>query len=256
MSCHGAALVACLATFGCILPAAAVPIFPSDAQWEVVERGGSVLTDPSGDISVGAPERDAIGTISHPAAFFYSDGTYAFFRLRVLGNPSGALDGWGVEISTDGNANNYEKLLLIDKTTALEVWRNSVQSNSPGDTAETLLTSTSLAANTRTLSDGNGNFFVDFAAAYTDLAINSSTPLQFVFGTNSNGLPSFPGGSSSDIVGNGALWSEFASDTYFLSESTATSVSEPSSWSLILTGFIVVFLLRFYRKEQVAVRGT
>lgn len=79
--------------------------FPTDGQWLPVTQYGIAITDPLGDVPP-SPGRDIIGTIDNPAAFFYSDGTDLYFRIRVAGNPgtpSTFTFGYGVQISTNGN---------------------------------------------------------------------------------------------------------------------------------------------------------
>lgn len=233
-------------------PKAIAVTFPSDADWISAQASGNVLTDPSGDVAQSAI--DIIGDATHPAALFAADSTNLFFRLRVSADPSAQGFGYGVQISTNGNNQNYEFMVVVDKSSGVELWRNTIQSNSPADLAETLLSSASNATNARFLSDGNGHFFVDFAVSRADFGLSlSGVPLVFVFGTNSNGAQQFVCGSSSDIAGvNGCgttLWSSLASDAYTFSDTTTPL---PAALPLFSTGVGLLGFLGWRRKKKAA----
>lgn len=228
------------------LAPARLAAWPADNGWLPLTRDGKVVVDPVGDISNVQPSRDVVGcaadpTIAvltcasgpdNPAVAIASDAESLYFRLRVSSNPgtTGQFQfGYGCQISTNGILNNsdhcYEKMVVLDKAVSIDAYTNPASgcSNSPGDSANTLISATpETADNARSVAAALG-FFVDFAIARTTLQFSASTPMTFVCGTNSNGGNVFTTGGSADIVNNNdattdPLWSAIRSDEYLCAD--------------------------------------
>jgi PEP-CTERM motif-containing protein len=217
----------------------AQPTFPTDADWTAVTKGGVAITDASLDVlGTGRSFIDFVSA-SAPSAFYSTDGTYLFFRLRVDGDPtdsSGFLSaGWGVQISTDGIGTTWEYAAILNGSSErVEVWQSPIPQTSPGANLAVLVNVYNAGLYGRDVSAGGTDFFVDFAVPLADLG--SPGTAQFVFGTNSNGLSAFTTGSSGDIAGIGVVsnptWGSIASDTVALT----TPIPEPETYALLLAG--------------------
>src|SRR5262245_355610 len=94
--------------------------WPSSTDWIPLESGGSVVTDPCGDVS-GNDWWDAVGDASNPVVYTYSDGTYLWFRMRLADEPYANSGngwrsfGWGVMFETDFDATDehYDYILYV-----------------------------------------------------------------------------------------------------------------------------------------------
>jgi len=100
-----------------VYPASAAG-WPSESQWNIVTKNGTVLNDPYGDAQ---GEKDIVGNMSYPCCYFFNNGTALFFRMRLDDYPiqgGGHLKafGWGLEIDSNSNLNDYEWLIIIDGT--------------------------------------------------------------------------------------------------------------------------------------------
>lgn len=192
------AALACVV--GLVCARAEAQVFPADSGWTEVTRNGVPLGDPI-DSSGG---RDVVGDETDGCAFIGRDATHIYFRLRVDGSPlQTPIDlmpfGWGVELDTDGNLDNYEFLSLVDGNGSPDkvvFRRNTVQRTigDPSDEAEVLLATWPAATHARvvqaaTAFGGNPDWFVDWALpldALVAAGIDPSTKLRLVFGSSSN----------------------------------------------------------------------
>src|SRR3954468_17653456 len=130
-----------------VAAAAAVPAsvraqtFPATMSPLYCQRG--FMTDGYRDQSGAIDERDVVGTTANPAGFHAVDAQFLYLRMRVDVSPvmgSGLRPfAWGFELSTDGNAANYEILILVDGAAdAVRLYRNTVTTilDSPTDPAD------------------------------------------------------------------------------------------------------------------------
>ncbi|UQA59034.1 MopE-related protein [Polyangium aurulentum] len=195
------AFAAALAALGLVLPAAArAQSFPADAQWVPVQRSSAALDDAAGD---GATGRDVVGSAAFPAVYFYGDGSFVYFRLRindsVLQSPPANFKafGWVCLVDLDNDLLSYELSAGIDGITDLVQLRSNTgpgNTGSPGDTAETLLQSYPAATHARevvaTSTFGNNpDVFIDWAVSLTDFensGAGAAQSLRLVCGSSSN----------------------------------------------------------------------
>lgn len=196
--------------------------WPTAAQWVPFYLGPNYLQDSNTDTN---GSRNVVADPSNDAAFFYSDGTYIYFRLRIDQDPAGSGGqgllkpfGWGMVIDTNQNANNYELLLMLDgvsQNESVALWKNTVQGTlgSPSDTPEVMYSSTTLPGNyaitqANTSINGDPDYFIDFRYSYAQIkaagGLTDYTPLRFFFATSSN-ANSFSGGGG-DLVGGTDLY--------------------------------------------------
>lgn len=152
--------LSCLVLLGTITSAWA---WPTDSQWIPVPKGGSAIQDPQSDAQGSRNVVPDDGT--NPAAYIFNDGVNIYFRFRLDADPTGSGSGssgngllqqygWGFEIDTDQNADDYEWLMMLDGITKVEVIRlmeNTVKSQlgDPSDTAEDVIAPYPLAGNYR-----------------------------------------------------------------------------------------------------------
>jgi uncharacterized protein (TIGR03382 family) len=205
--------------------------FPADNQW-VVARDHACTTDlhdPFGDTTVAQPARDA-GTTTDPAVQVWGDGTYLYFRLRVDANPKPAAweqYGWGCQIDTNSGDTAYERMVVLNgKDGRVDVWSNTTTSNSPADSAETLLNSYSIATHARSQAVA-ADWYVDVAAPLSVLGLTATSSIRVVCGANSNANPSLATGNSGDVVNNaaGSTWSAISSCAFSVGCSTFACAS-------------------------------
>lgn len=192
--------------------------WPTDNQWHPVPKGGTAIQDPQSDAqgSRNVVPDDAGGT---PAAYTFNDGVSIHFRFRLDDDPSGTGGqgllqsfGWGFEIDTDQNADDYEWLMMLDGISNPEVIRlmeNTVKSHlgDPSDTAEDVVPPYPLAGNYRVLAadtcfDSKNNpsgvcnaqydyqdYFLDYKIPYAvfkaETGITDSTLIRFFVGSSS-----------------------------------------------------------------------
>lgn len=196
--------------------------WPSAAQWVPFYKGSVYLQDPNTDTN---GSRNVVSDVSNDAAFYYNDGTYLYFRLRLDQSPAGTGGqgllgpfGWGMVIDTDLNANNYELLIMADgvsKDESVALWKNTVQGTlgSATDSPEIMYSSVTLAGNyainqANTSFNGDPDYFLDFRYSYSQIkaagGLTDYSKLRFFFGTSSNaGKLSENGG---DLVGGTNLY--------------------------------------------------
>ena len=195
--------------------------WPTDSQWIPIPKGGSGILD---DHTSGGKDgnNDANGGVNivpysgaTPAAYTYNDGTYIHFRLRLDARPdqggNGILAqfGWGVEIDTDQNADDYEWLIMCDGISSPEVvslQQNTVKSGigDPSDKAEVTVATWPMPGNHRillapTTINGDADYFLDFRIAYTvfktETGITDNTAVRYFIGSSR---------STNNLTDNGA----------------------------------------------------
>ncbi|MBN1855344.1 MAG: hypothetical protein JW846_00125, partial [Dehalococcoidia bacterium] len=83
---------------------------PSSTDWNSVDwqRPPACYTDPAEDFSghPGLPDLDLVGDSSNPAAFYQFDDDYAFFRVRIVGDPN--------QPAGSSTFTNYSWVALLD----------------------------------------------------------------------------------------------------------------------------------------------
>ena len=209
--------------------------WPAESQWlELVKGGGPIQdseTDRSGSVNV-VPNDG-----SHAAAFIYNDGSYLYYRLRIDDDPtasgggSGTFKqfGWGFEIDTDQNADDYEWLIMCDGISSPEVI--SLRENTdktgvgdPSDKAEFIAAEYPLVGNHQlqeilpthseyTTTNGDPDYFLDFRIPYavfkSATGITDNTLVRYFAGSSrsTNNLTE----NGADLVGGSTLY-EMASD--------------------------------------------
>lgn len=195
--------------------------WPTDNQWIPIPKSGTGILD---DHIVGGKDgdSDANGGVnivpysgSTPAAYTYNDGTYLHFRLRLDARPDSggngilAQFGWGIEIDTDQNADDYEWLIMCDGISSPEVvslQQNTVKSGigDPSDKAEVTVATWPMPGNHRillapTTTNGDADYFLDFRIAYTVFktatGITDSTLVRYFIGSSR---------STNNLTDNGA----------------------------------------------------
>ncbi|MDT8442799.1 MAG: DUF11 domain-containing protein [Desulfuromonadales bacterium] len=201
--------------------------WPSSSQWIPVPKGGTAIQDPQGDAQ-GARNIVPDDNIT-PAAYIYNDGINIYFRFRLDDDPTGSGGqgllqsfGWGFEIDTDQNADDYEWLMILDGISSPEVIRlmeNTVKSQlgDPSDTAEDVISPYPLSGNYRitaaeTCFDSGKNpggvcnasnqyqdYFLDYKLPYSVFkaatGITDNTLVRFFVGSSS---------SANNLTENGA----------------------------------------------------
>ncbi|MEA1965035.1 MAG: SdrD B-like domain-containing protein [Candidatus Aerophobetes bacterium] len=175
--------------------ASAVYAWPS--SWRAYTKGGDLLWDPK-DQNPSAI--DLRGDSGSAAGFYYQDSNGLYFRQRVNANPSGpgifAQYAWMVLIESDGDSTTYEWSLGVNGIgEEVELWENTVKSNSPGDLAEiqkwTGLTGTYAQIVLADSSfDSDTDYFVDWYIPYTTFTfltgLNENSTIRFFYGTSAN----------------------------------------------------------------------
>jgi hypothetical protein len=202
----GAILLA--AAFGC-LPISTVlaidsPSADHAAAWPTTWRAylltsGKKVSDVIGDVGCGQGYCDvssgASGTLN--SVYFNSDGTTAFFRIRLAGDPRKASAGgfqsttYMLQIAVNGTARvavgldgknpqrDFVYVANADGTAHTEVYATPFN-NAGGE----------FSAGARGLPDGEGQYFVDWQVPLSRItqrsggAITGSTPVQLFFGTS------------------------------------------------------------------------
>jgi uncharacterized repeat protein (TIGR01451 family) len=200
--------------------------WPSDAQWIPVYKGGVFLQDPNGDAQ---GSRNIVSDPSNDAAFMYNDGQYIYFRLRLDQSPQGVGGqgflksfGWGVEIDTNLNNQDYEWLLMVDgisRTEAVQLQQNTVQGTlgDPSDNTETVCASIPISANhqitlANTSFNGDQDYFLEWRFPYDTFkqctGLTDASPIRLFFGSSSsaNSLTE----SGADLVGGSDLYTGFS----------------------------------------------
>jgi len=190
-----------------VAAAAAVPAsaraqtFPATMSPLYCQRG--LMTDGYRDQSGAIDERDVVGTTDNPAGFRAVDAQFLYLRMRVDVSPvmgSGLRPfAWGFELSTDGNAANYEILILVDGAAdVVRLYRNTVTTilDSPADPADQppvmtypFSTNGQVIDAGPSLFAGGNDAFIDVAVPWSDLTplgLTPTTPISVWAATSTN----------------------------------------------------------------------
>src|SRR5262249_39555899 len=155
---------------------------------------GQTIMDPQGEPGI-SPDNVDISSDggTQPSVYYAYDGTNAFFRIRVLGNPADSKKGgydsafWLVQIATSDNVvravvglngkpvdTDYVYVANGDGTTVTSIYQTPFDSSANQQGA-------------RSLDDGNGQYFVDFQVPVSAIyaasgnTVNAATPVHLVF---------------------------------------------------------------------------
>lgn len=225
-------IVVLLTLFFLALPAIAFA-WPTDSQWLPLVQGGSPIQDAENDANGGVNVVPNDG--SSPAAYISNDGTYLYYRLRLDADPTGggtgvfSQFGWGFEIDTDQNADDYEWLIMCDGISSPEVI--SLRENTdktgvgdPSDKAEYVAAEYPLVGNYQlaliqpgdldyTFTNGDDDYYLDFRLPYDIFkamtGITDNTLVRYFAGSSrsTNNLTD----NGADLVGGSTLY-EMGSD--------------------------------------------
>lgn len=195
--------------------------WPTTNQWIPLLKGGTVLQDPENDANGGVNVVPDDG--SNPAAYVYNDGSYMFYRLRLDGDPSGnngvfAQFGWGFEIDTDQNPDDYEWLIMCDGISSPEVVSLRMNTDKtglgdPSDKAEYIAAEYPMVGNHQlTLADtsinGDQDYFLDFRVPYSVFlaatGITEDTLIRYFAGSSRSTNNLTPNGA--DLLGGSDLY--------------------------------------------------
>jgi MYXO-CTERM domain-containing protein len=191
--------------------------FPATMSPLYCQRG--FMTDGYRDQSGAIDERDIVGTAASPAGFRAVDAQFFYLRMRVDVSPVMGTGlrpfAWGFALSTDGNAANYEILILVDGAAGLvRLYRNTVTTvlDSPTDPADQPAVMTyQFATNGQVIDAGPSLFaggddaFIDMAVPWSDLAplgLNPTTPIV-VWAASSTATDSLNGDFACNDGGGG-----------------------------------------------------
>lgn len=207
--------------------------WPAESQWLELVKGGVAIQDNESDANGGVNVVPSDG--SHAAAFIYNDGSYLYYRLRLDADPTQggngvfAQFGWGFEIDTDQNADDYEWLIMCDGISSPEVI--SLRENTdktgvgdPSDKAEFVAAEYPLVGNHQlqeilpthpeyTAVNGDPDYFLDFRLPYSVFksitGITDNTIIRYFAGSSrsTNNLTD----NGADLVAGSTLY-EMASD--------------------------------------------
>jgi len=174
--------------------------FPTTYAPLYCQRG--FMIDGYRDQSGAIDDRDIVGTTDQPAGFRAVDGQFLYFRLRLDGSPvqgNGLTQfAWGFEVSTDGDATDYEILIAVDGGAGtINLYSNTVTTvaDSPADPADQLIMTYPFAQNGRvvdagaSISGGGNDSFLDMAVPWSDLAalgLNASTVVTIWAASSAN----------------------------------------------------------------------
>lgn len=201
--------------------------WPQESQWNIVLKNGSPLSDPMGDTQDG---KDVLGNATYPCCYFFNNGSALFFRMRLDSDPSKDTGlkpyGWGIEIDSNANLDDYEWLILIDgilnpETVTLE--RNIIQSiiGDPSDQPEFInKTYIPTIGGYVNVSNAGRNFgstddyFISWYVPYSDFrnvtGLDNFSAIRVFFGTSSNTHALVPTGADlvngSDLFTAGSDW--------------------------------------------------
>jgi uncharacterized repeat protein (TIGR01451 family) len=207
--------------------------WPADSQWLELVKGGAAIQDLEADANGGVNVVPNDG--SNAAAYIYNDGSYLYYRIRLDGDPTKggngvfAQFGWGFEIDTDQNADDYEWLIMCDGISQPEVI--SLRENTdktgvgdPSDKAEYIAAEYPLVGNHRltliqpggrdyTATNGDDDYYLDFRLPYdvfkSITGITDNTLIRYFVGSSrsTNNLTD----NGADLVAGSSLY-EMASD--------------------------------------------
>jgi uncharacterized repeat protein (TIGR01451 family) len=204
-----------LATLLVLTCAAPVMAWPLDGEWIPLTRNGAILQDPAGDASKGI---DIVSTPTDAPVYFYNDGVYLNFRLRLNGDPrqgSGLKSfGWGIELDIDQDADDYEWLIMcsgIPSTEGVFLERNTVQGTigEPSDASELFIAQYPLTgyfqvSTANTSISGDADYFLDFKLPYAVFkgatGLTDGTAIRFIGGTSNSAQNLNAQGS--DLIGS------------------------------------------------------
>jgi len=175
--------------------------FPATMSPLYCQRG--LMTDGYRDQSGAIDERDVVGTTDNPAGFRAVDAQFLYLRMRVDVSPvmgSGLRPfAWGFELSTDGNAANYEILILVDGAAdVVRLYRNTATAilDSPADPADQppvmtypFSTNGQVIDAGPSLFAGGNDAFIDMAVPWSDLTplgLTPTTPISVWAATSTN----------------------------------------------------------------------
>ncbi|NIR35216.1 MAG: hypothetical protein GWO22_04050 [Actinobacteria bacterium] len=200
-----------------LLPTSALAqTFPTDDQWVALTCAGIPSWDPVRDEPGANDERDAVGDADAPATYVYADDSFAYYRMRLDGDPGVDADlrpfGWGVEMDIDGSRDSYEVLTIVDGISnpdEVQLHENTTQRTpgDPTDPPEMLVGTFAVPPHARAVLaegpfassfNGNPDYFIDWAVPVADLesvGVLDTTTLAMVFGTSSS-----TSGLDADIV--------------------------------------------------------
>jgi len=207
--------------------------YPADGDWIPIRRNNIIIQDDNNDAQ---GSRNIVSSLpDYAAGYFYNDGINIYFRIRLDDDPSGKGGqraykpyGWGFELDTNGNAGDYEWLIMlngIDKVENLSLRQNTVQGTlgDPSDNSEidslsyTPVTDYSRVVAADSSINGDQDYFLDFFLPYSDLlaatGLTDSSPIRFFEGSSSSTNSLTERGA--DLVGASDLYSGF-SDYYTL----------------------------------------
>jgi hypothetical protein len=155
--------------------------FPASFAPLYCQRG--LMVDRYRDQSGAVDDRDIVGTTAQPAGFRAVDGQFLYLRLRLDASPmqgNGLTQfAWGFEVSTDGDATDYEILIVVDGAAeTVSLYSNTVTTvpDSPADPADQLIMTYPFAQYGRivdagaSISGGGNDSFLDMAVPWSDLA--------------------------------------------------------------------------------------
>jgi uncharacterized repeat protein (TIGR01451 family) len=217
--------------------ATAAAAWPTDNEWQPLLKSGSSIQDTGGGGKTG--NNDASGSsnivpdindpVDVPSAYLYNDGAYMYYRLRIDTDPSGGGGqgvlqqfGWGLEIDSNQNPDNYEWLIMVDGIASPEtvnLQQNTTQGTlgDPSDVAEITVASYPLPGNHRILLadtsiNGDQDYFLDFRIPYqvflTATGLNENSLLRYFAGTSksANNLTN----NGADLLGGSDLYNGLA----------------------------------------------
>jgi len=217
------------------------------AAWPVVWRayllsGGSRVSDVVGDVGCGQGYCDVSSGPSGNlnSVFFASDGTTAFFRIRLLGDPRKASAGgfqsttYMLQIAVNGTARvavsldgknpqrDFVYVANADGTAHTEVYATPFN-NAGGE----------FSAGARGLPDGSGQYFLDWQVPLSRItqrsggAITGSTPVQLFFGTSQSANLAVL--NKDFMIGNGVNFDGGSTVTLMLPPPVPPAVAPPGA---------------------------
>jgi uncharacterized repeat protein (TIGR01451 family) len=204
-----------LATLMVLTCAASAMAWPLDGEWIPLTRNGALLQDPAGDATKWI---DIVSTPTDAPVYFYNDGVYLNFRIRLNGDPrqgSGLKSfGWGIELDIDQDADDYEWLIMcsgIPSTEGVHLERNTVQGTigEPSDASELFIAQYPLTGYfqvsvANTSSSGDADYFLDFKLPYAVFkgatGMTDGTAIRFIGGTSNSAQNLNAQGS--DLIGS------------------------------------------------------
>ncbi|THF77100.1 carboxypeptidase regulatory-like domain-containing protein [Cohnella fermenti] len=181
--------------------------FPSNLQFVPILTGGIPPTAAAGNVAPSSV--DIVGNAEFPPAYYAYDGQNAYFRLRLQGDPRSNTSFqnfvWGLLIDYTDVPSAYEWMLAVTGgSSQINLIPNRVQGTDPlNDPPEGTdgrgypnffrpINNFDLAR-ARVTDDGSTfggsenyffDFFLDTGTLFSQLVINASTPLRFLFFTS------------------------------------------------------------------------